>query len=271
MEIFLSRDGVFPITRDGEGRLLRGLPASGIPVAGTIQGEGKLNGVPSLFIRLAGCNLHCVWTTSEGSVCPCDTAYASFETRGAQAVELVEIFKLIGINRGNITHVVITGGEPFLQRRPLAELCRLLAAAGFHLTVETNGTIFDESVARYVDLFSLSPKLSSSTPPPPYAARHDQIRLNIPVLQDFITYARQYGKDFQLKFVYSREEDIDEIRSILKRLCNWRPDDILLMPMGVSPRELDETTPLALEHCIREGWRFCDRLHIALFGNREGV
>ena len=201
----------------------------------------------------------------------CDTAYASFETRGAQAVELVEIFKLIGINRGNITHVVITGGEPFLQRRPLAELCRLLAAAGFHLTVETNGTIFDESVARYVDLFSLSPKLSSSTPPPPYAARHEQIRLNIPVLQDFITYARQYGKDFQLKFVYSREEDIDEIRSILKRLCNWRPDDILLMPMGVSPRELDETTPLALEHCIREGWRFCDRLHIALFGNREGV
>ena len=52
--LHLAKDGIFPITKDKDGKLLKELPASGLHVAGTIQGEGKLNGIPSLFIRLAG-------------------------------------------------------------------------------------------------------------------------------------------------------------------------------------------------------------------------
>ena len=52
--LHLAKDGIFPITKDKDGKLLKELPASGLHVPGTIQGEGKLNGIPSLFIRLAG-------------------------------------------------------------------------------------------------------------------------------------------------------------------------------------------------------------------------
>lgn len=122
-KIILARDGVFPITRNAEGEPVSSLPNSGLCCPGTIQGEGKLNGIPSLFIRLAGCNLHCIWTNPDGSLSPCDTAYASYHIRQARSCTLEEICRLIGYNTGVIDHLVITGGEPLLQHKELTELC----------------------------------------------------------------------------------------------------------------------------------------------------
>ena len=97
--LHLAKDGIFPITKDKDGKLLKELPASGLHVAGTIQGEGKLNGIPSLFIRLAGCNLHCTWKTLAGNTCECDTAYAAFKVENSFSLPIKEIVQIIGHNR----------------------------------------------------------------------------------------------------------------------------------------------------------------------------
>lgn len=264
--MLLARDGIFPIIKDNKGNQLPYLPASGLSIPGTIQGEGKLCGVPSLFIRLAGCNLHCCWETVNGSVSPCDTAYAAYQIDGAYRMSVEEIYDTVLNNSDSIRHIVITGGEPFLQADELSQLCyKLKQNDKFHLTIETNATLFQEEVCRYIDLFSLSPKLSGSHPhllTPPY---------HIENIQKLIHYACSHQKEFQLKFVYSRETDIPEIQQLLSRLQGWNKQDILLMPLGGTPEVMRINIQKTLEHCIRNGWRYCDRLHISLFGDKQGV
>ena len=117
----------------------------------TIQGEGALTGVPSVFIRTSGCNLRCRW---------CDTPYASWEPEGRDW-SLDEI--VAEVRQHPARHCVITGGEPMVAKE-LPELLSMLADAGYHLTIETAGTVPPDGIP--CGLASLSPKLSNSTPPP---------------------------------------------------------------------------------------------------------
>lgn len=264
--MLLAKDGIFPIIRDKSGNLLSQLPASGFHIPGTIQGEGKLCGIPSLFIRLAGCNLSCCWHTSDGGVSVCDTAYASLHPKGAYSVSIEEIEAVIRQNTGLIRHIVITGGEPFLQAEELKSLCQRLKKDHFyHLTIETNATLFCREVVAYIDLFSLSPKLPSSQ------SLTSRPGLYPDCIQQFIDYALKFQKDYQLKFVYSCEEDIQAIKDLLSQLKHWKNTDILLMPLGGTPALVKAHARKTLEHCLRNGWRYCDRLHLSLFGDLAGV
>lgn len=269
--IILAQDGIFPITRGANGDLLPALPASGFSFPGTVQGEGKLNGIPSLFIRLAGCNLRCNWQTDSGRESPCDTAYAAYDIKTTRTLSVETISAIVRQNTGNIRHIVITGGEPFLQAKELQGLCRLLKQDGYHLTIETNATLFDRTVADDIDLFSMSPKLASSAPSSSDSENHHRLRISIEIIQRFIDHARQNTKDFQLKFVCASDGDITEIQSILSQLHGWKNEDVLLMPLGGDAKELRLNTQKTLEHCICNGWRYCDRLHISLFGAKAGV
>lgn len=242
-----------------------------LPVAETftsVQGEGKLTGVPSFFIRLSGCNLRCRW---------CDTPYASWSPEGEQrrVEELVQMAVASGTS-----HVVLTGGEPMLFEQA-GELCRRLRTAaprvpvqglpGFHVTIETAGTIARDWP---VDLLSLSPKLADSTPHSDdprdptgaWRERHEQRRINMDALQLLLDHAPER----QLKFVVSTPADLTEIEALLAKLRGWSPAEVLLMPEGLtSPSR--ETTGWIIRACIERGWRYCHRVHIELFGNRRGT
>jgi 7-carboxy-7-deazaguanine synthase len=221
----------------------------------SLQGEGKLLGVPSVFVRASGCNLRCTW---------CDTPYASWNPEGDN-IPVAEIVRQVGTFHAH--HVVITGGEPMIMP-DIAELCAALKKAGHHITIETAATVF-EPVA--VDLASLSPKLSNSTPHQReggrFAAAHERQRLNIPVIQRFIDHA----PDFQLKFVVSAEADLAEISQILAQLTGWQPSDVLLMPEGTDAATLNARAGWIAEVCKATRYRYCPRLHVELYGNVRGT
>jgi len=221
----------------------------------SIQGEGKLVGVPSVFIRASGCNLRCTW---------CDTPYASWTPEGEETpvAEIVRRVSEIGAR-----HVVVTGGEPMIMP-DIDELCIALRKNGHHITIETAGTVWKDVPH---DLASLSPKLANSTPTDReegrFAAAHDRQRLNFKVLQRFIDSA----PDFQLKFVVAGEADLAEIEQILRKLDDWKPADVLLMPEGTDAVTLADRTGWVGEVCKRKGFRFCPRLHVMMYGNRRGT
>jgi 7-carboxy-7-deazaguanine synthase len=232
--------------------------ASTLPIAETfasIQGEGKLTGVPSWLVRVAGCNLRCTW---------CDTPYTSWAPQGAS--RSVDELAEEAINTG-LKHAVLTGGEPMLFPAIVALAARL-SAAGMHTTMETAGTV-DQEVS--VDLMSLSPKLSNSTPSQredgKFAAEHDARRINTPVLQKLL----QRGTDVQFKFVVQYPSDIHEIEALMKTLTGWNPGDVLLMPQGYQGEPSEALRKLLVNACLSRGWRYCDRLHIRLFGNTRGT
>jgi len=221
----------------------------------SIQGEGLLAGVPSIFIRTSGCNLRCHW---------CDTPYASWKPEGPE-MSIEEILKKI--SEWDCNHIVLTGGEPMIAP-DLPELATALKKQKKHITIETAGTIPPNGIP--CDLASISPKLSNSTPPPErdpaWAKKHEATRLQPEVITEWI---RKYP--FQLKFVVSSELDLEEIKDLLSRLPHVPLHQILLMPEGTDVKTLATRSPWLVEICKREGFRFCPRLQIELFGHTRGT
>jgi 7-carboxy-7-deazaguanine synthase len=220
----------------------------------SVQGEGSLLGVPSVFIRTSGCNLRCAW---------CDTPYTSWEPEGRNR-SVREIVDQVGGYPSRF--VVITGGEPLLAPE-IEKLTRMLKKRGAHITIETAGTIFKPVVC---DLLSLSPKLANSTPWKKergrFAKMHQARRLNFDVMRTFL------GRyDCQIKFVVERPADFAELRQILGVLNAAEPDRVLIMAQGTTPRQIRSKARWIVELCKQFGYRYTPRLHIDLYGNRRGT
>ena len=220
----------------------------------SVQGEGRLLGTPSVFVRTSGCNLRCEW---------CDTPYTSWRAVG-QTWSLERILRRVA--KYPTRHVVITGGEPFLASE-LTELTSRLKEAGAHITIETAATVFKPVSC---DLVSLSPKLSNSTPRRRdrgrFATMHEERRLNVPAIQQFIG-----NYDYQLKFVVEKKRDLTEIQEILEKLRNVDPSRVFLMAQAVTRKDLRDKGQWIVDLCKGHGYRYSPRLHIELFGNRRGT
>jgi len=220
----------------------------------SIQGEGKLAGVPSVFVRTTGCNLRCTW---------CDSPSTSWEPVG-EKMSLDGILDRLADFA--CTHVVLTGGEPMLAEG-VEELTRRIRDGGYHLTIETAATIWKDVVC---DLASISPKLSNSTPWDRDGGRraeaHERQRINLDTVRRFMALC-----EYQLKFVVDTPTDVPEIDALVLRLDAVEPSNVLLMPQGVTDPELAERGRWVAEICKQRGYRFCPRLHVALFGHTRGT
>lgn len=225
-------------------------------VYASLQGEGLLAGTPSTFVRTSGCNLRCVW---------CDTPFTSWDPQGVDRTT-ADVFAEVASLAPR--HVVVTGGEPLLSAEA-AELCLALRRAGFHVTVETAGTVLPAVPDPVADLMSISPKLSSSAPaagtPGGWRARHDATRR-----RDDVLVALAAGPH-QFKFVIDSRADLAEARRWLADLGTVAAGNVFLMPQGRDAEELARTSAWLEEECRRCGFRFAPRHHIAWFGHTRGT
>ncbi|MGH9609506.1 MAG: 7-carboxy-7-deazaguanine synthase QueE [Bryobacteraceae bacterium] len=223
----------------------------------SIQGEGMLAGVPSVFVRTSGCNLRCVW---------CDTPYTSWAPEG-QNLSLEEIIEKTAEETAQFScsHVVVTGGEPMIAPE-IVPLTERLRESGMHITVETAATVFAPVAC---DLMSLSPKLRNSIPftreNGRWAAQHDRLRYQPDVLRQLMT-----DYTYQLKFVVSGPGDLEEIQQMCTETCADR-SRVVLMPEGIDRDTLRERSLWLAEICKEQGFRLGPRLHVELWGNRRGV
>ncbi len=222
----------------------------------SIQGEGELTGVPSVFVRTSGCNLRCSW---------CDTKYASWQPEG---IEMSVDNIVSSVVEFGSDYCVLTGGEPMIAKG-IRELAEKLRSAGKHITIETAATVFPDGIA--CDLASLSPKLSNSTPNQfavnGWKERHEQTRIQPNVITEWI---KNYG--FQLKFVISDSKDLFELEQLVETVgCSIPHSKILLMPEGIDVQHIRGRDETLVEFCKKRGYRYCNRLQIELFGNTRGT
>jgi 7-carboxy-7-deazaguanine synthase len=219
----------------------------------SIQGEGMLAGVPSVFVRTSGCNLRCVW---------CDTPHTSWSPEGTD-MTVAEIRE--AVLQYPAKHAVITGGEPMIAP-DIIRLTESIRQLPRHVTVETAGTVYHPVAC---DLMSISPKLENSTPLEreggKWAPQHDRLRYRPEILKQLMT---EY--EYQLKFVVASPDDMNEIAKILADVSADR-SRVVLMPEGTTPEAIRDRASWLTEICKREGFPYSPRLHIDLWGNRRGI
>jgi 7-carboxy-7-deazaguanine synthase len=224
----------------------------------SLQGEGTLAGAPSVFIRLAGCPVGCVW---------CDTKYA-WDANEGEEIPIPEI-----VNR--VVHwpcryVVITGGEPMLNPQ-LPDLAKALKERNKHITIETAGIKF---VAGLVcDLMSVSPKLSNSIQSGGAPSTSSpRLRSGQAGQADPFSSIRQLIRryPYQLKFVADSPDDLPEIQEAIEQIGGVSAEKVMLMPQAKKRDELIAKSPMVAQLCREAGYVFCQRLHILLYDGVRG-
>jgi len=237
----------------------------------SVQGEGISAGVPSLFIRFAGCNLLCGGhmgsLVKEGKATWwCDTETVWMRAREIDTEEIVSSLTPAQMEamRRRRFRIVFTGGEPCTERNTdyafAVQMAFWQAGVDPFFEVETNGTV-QSGLLKNVDQINCSPKLSNSGLP-----RAMRIK------PDVLHYINDVGGDHvQFKFVVSNEGDLEEVIRDFVIAVQIPEEKIVLMPAVDSRKDLAETTRFVWEQAARLGWRMCSRLHILCYDKVTGV
>ena len=228
------------------------MPSGEPEIFHSIQGEGVSLGVPTVFLRLATCNLTCTW---------CDTRY-TWDWKSYSYAESVAEYDVADLESRVLTHgcnhLVITGGEPLMQQRNLAPLAESLHRKGVYCEVETNGTFEPSPQMRdAISQWNVSPKLGNSGETLKKREVPDALRAFSGMDNAFF------------KFVIAAPEDVAEVEALVQRY-DIVHERVLLMPEGTTPAALNERARWLAELCRREGFRMTTRLHILLWGDERG-
>jgi len=219
----------------------------------SVQGEGVYIGRPSVFLRLALCNLSCDW---------CDTKYTwdwDKYDRRQQILNMTNEEIRTEILKHNCQYLVVTGGEPMLQQNQLLPLVQNLKNMGFSIEIETNGTILpDRRFVHFIDHWSVSPKLRNSGNP----RRSREI---VDCYKFFASYPLSH-----FKYVVQDSNDFAEIQTIIHRY-NIASNKVVLMPQAQDSEALIQRSKWLVELCKAHGFIFSTRLQILLWGNKRGI
>jgi len=236
----------------------------------TLQGEGVSAGLPAIFVRGALCNLHCRWCDTdntwnfEGTPWKhdkdADPAYRKHRKADVTLeIAAAEIVRLVAMHP--CRRVVLTGGEPLLQQEAWLEVIGGLRELdpAYIFEVETNGTKMPLPEFRaVVNQFNVSPKLANS-------GMDANLRTAPAVIAAFVADPKAW-----FKFVACNDSDMTEILAFSETFV-IPAERILVMPEGRTSADLDRHGLAIAARCLLHGWRFCDRLHVRLWGDKRGV
>jgi len=213
----------------------------------SLQGETSLAGVPFTFIRLTGCNLRCTY---------CDTAYAFKGGEKRSISSLIE-----AVSRFPTKHILVTGGEPLMQRNTLTLVRELSVIHGYSVSIETHG---EADIAPYIGLARIILDIKT----PSSGMQRGGWQKNIPLLSE---------RD-EIKFVIASESDYLWARDWVRQQYPHRASQILFSPVLESldsPKKIKALSPRWLaDQIIKDGLqvRFQIQLHKILWGeNTRGV
>lgn len=229
----------------------------------TIQGEGVSLGTPAIFVRLSLCNLHCVWCDTPYTWNWEDTKFKHLDDKKynkASNIVTVGIDEIVDdISESHCELVVFTGGEPLLQQKELVQLFTILRGLGHKIEVETNGTIVPSAeLARLVTRFNVSPKLANS-------GNSLKLRNRESAMSDL---AGRLNTIF--KFVIATEDDLQEVKALIDQY-EIDPDVVYLMPEGRTDEEIRAKSIWLVDVCKQYQYKFSTRLHVLIWGAKQGV
>lgn len=217
----------------------------------SVQGEGASAGTPCVFLRLAHCNLRCRW---------CDTKYSwDFEHYRFEHEVRIEDTTTVAarVNGLGSSRLVLTGGEPLIQRAELEHFVTLVAQS-LAIEVETNGTLAPGStLLGRVSQWNVSPKLQNSGDPA-------EKRLRFDVLRDFRASGRAY-----LKLVVAGPDELHEAEALVAQ-SEWPRERVLLMAQAATRAELRERGPLVRTAALARGLGYSPRLHVERWDGQRG-
>ena len=222
----------------------------------TFQGEGPNLGRRCGFIRLADCNLACGW---------CDTRYSwDWDThdRAAEVTERTVQGVLDQVEAMDVPLVIITGGEPLLQKhKGLGELLLACQALGIETNIETNGTSPPTGMP-LPDLLVVSLKLAHSGDPEPK-------RIRPRAVESFAALAIADPERVAWKFVAATPQDLTEIDQLAVRY-RLHPDRVWVMPEGRNHTAITDHARALAQPVLDRGWNLTTRLHVTLWSDTRG-